>query len=226
MSKLMLLKEKMSKLLNTVNNEVDYDVVRKTAHHGGLHPLLHELLNSGPEGTGGVEQHLVEEARSAADSLALPESSPLYAKPLTSVFSGHRSPPPPSPRHAIPTRPPETGSYKQSGQHINLLSTLVIITTHSLLKHLVHRICRPLRRQPLILATARLTARSVSLMPCFFNPQPEVYSARQRSQTVTNTEANSLRANLNALRQNSDIFPSVTVKLSYHRAKEFVCHVI
>lgn len=52
-------------------------VVRKTAaaaHHGGLHPLLHELLDSRPDGRGGVEQHLVEEAGS--DSLDLPESSP------------------------------------------------------------------------------------------------------------------------------------------------------
>lgn len=52
-------------------------VVCKTAaaaHHGGLHPLLHELLDSRPDGGGGVEQHLSEEAGS--DSLDLPESSP------------------------------------------------------------------------------------------------------------------------------------------------------
>lgn len=48
--------------------------MHEPAHHGGLHPLLNELLHSGPDGSGGVEQHLVEEARSAADSVALPGS--------------------------------------------------------------------------------------------------------------------------------------------------------
>lgn len=119
------------------------------AHHGGLHPLLHELLDSRPDGGGGVEQHLVEEAGS--DSLDLPErsSSPpppssvkqLLTEPLTSALSGHSSlPPPPSPWHSIPTRPPETGRYEESDQHINSLSTLVIMTVHLLLKYSLHRI--------------------------------------------------------------------------------------
>lgn len=82
-----------------VADKVADDAVRKTAHHGGLHPLLHKLLDSGPDGSRGVEQHLVEKARSAAaDSPALLGSLPPSSSgTLTSGLSGHSSPPPPPP---------------------------------------------------------------------------------------------------------------------------------